>query len=69
MEFDKSRVYTSVNADELKVGSKVIVGDNLLELKECVLKYRLPKIIKKVESEDAEHRFCAMTIFIMLSFI
>jgi actin-related protein len=57
MEFDKSRVYTSVNADELKVGSKVIVGDNLSELKEDVLKHRLPKIIKKVESEDNEHRF------------
>lgn len=57
MEFDKSKVYTALNADELKVGSKVVVGDNLLELKECVLKCRLPKIIKKVESEDNEHRF------------
>lgn len=27
MEFDKSRVYTALNADELKVGSQVIVGD------------------------------------------
>lgn len=57
MEFDKSKVYTMLNADELKVGSKVIVGDNLLELKECVLKHRLPKVIKKVEPEDNEHRF------------
>lgn len=57
MEFDKSRVYTALNADELKVGSKIIVGDNLSELKECVLKHRLPKIIKKIEEEDCEHRF------------
>lgn len=57
VEFDKSKVYTVLNADELKVGSKVIVGDNLLELKENVIKHRLPKIIKKVESEDSEHRF------------
>jgi len=57
MKFAKCRVYTMLNADKLKVGSKVIVGDNLAELKECVIKHRLPKIIKKVESEDVEHRF------------
>ena len=57
MEFDKSKVYTALNADELKIGSKIIVGDNLSELKESVLKHRLPKIIKKIESEDNEHRF------------
>lgn len=57
MEFDKSKVYALLNADELRVGNKVIVADNLLELKECVLKHRLPKIIKKIESEDSEHRF------------
>ena len=27
MEFDESRVFTSVNADELKIGSKVVVAD------------------------------------------
>lgn len=36
MAFDKSRVYTAVNADELKVGSKVIVADTLRDLKEMV---------------------------------
>ena len=36
MEFDKSRVYTIVNADELKVGSKVIVADSLGLLKRLV---------------------------------
>lgn len=28
MEFDIKRVYTSVNADELKVGSKILVAEN-----------------------------------------
>ena len=35
-ELDKSKVYTAVNADELKVGSKVIVADTLRDLKERV---------------------------------
>ena len=29
MEFDKSKVYTALNADELEVGSMVIVADSL----------------------------------------
>ena len=57
MEFDKSKVFTALNADELKVGSKVIVADNLLELKEDVLKHRLPKVIKNIESARASARF------------
>ena len=43
MEFDKSRVYTAVNADELQIGSKVILGNTLSELKEAV----------EVEKEEA----------------
>lgn len=34
MEFDKSRVYTALNANELEVGSKVIVADSLQALKD-----------------------------------
>lgn len=33
MEFDKSRVFTALNADELKIGSKVIVANYLESLK------------------------------------
>ena len=33
MEFDKSRVYTAVNADELRIGSEVYVADTL----ECLM--------------------------------
>lgn len=36
MEFDESKVYTALNADKLKVGSKVIVADNLRHLKSFV---------------------------------
>ena len=36
MEFDKSRVYTAVNADELKVGSKCIFADTIQALCEKV---------------------------------
>ena len=40
MEFDKSRVYTAVNADELKVGSKCIFADTVKALR------------KKVQADD-----------------
>lgn len=36
MEFDKSRVYTALNADELKVGSKVIFANSIQTLKSTV---------------------------------
>lgn len=36
MEFDKSRVYTSVNADEVKVGSKGYFADNVYSLQQAV---------------------------------
>lgn len=38
MEFDKSRVYTSLNADELKRGDKVFVANSLNSLKRFVEK-------------------------------
>ena len=36
MEFDKSRVYTALNADEVKPGSKVLVADDLSTLRRVV---------------------------------
>lgn len=36
MKFDISRVYTAVNADELKAGDKVIVADTIEILKEKI---------------------------------
>jgi len=40
MKFDKSRVYTAVNADELKIGSKCIFADTVKALR------------KKVQADD-----------------
>lgn len=39
MNFDKSRVYTAFNADELKIGSKVLVSNCVSDLKEQVANY------------------------------
>lgn len=33
MEFDKNKVYTALNADEVKVGSEVIVANSPASLK------------------------------------
>ena len=62
MEFDKNRVFTALNADELKVGSRVIVADTLE-----VLKLNLQKVnnindalvfdLIKIGSETDEYRF------------
>ena len=61
MEFDKSRVYTALNADELKVGSKVIVADSLQGLKDRVNKSASDEdYISRIGSilpETAVHRF------------
>ena len=57
MNFDKSRVYTALNAEELKVGSKVIVADSLLELKENISNLRLIKIFEEFKLERGGHKF------------
>lgn len=61
MKFDKSKVYTALNADELKIGSKVIVADNLASIKKKVAAYNgndkcLIKI-EKIMPEQYESRF------------
>lgn len=58
MEFDKSKVYTAVNADELKVGSKVYVSDNIYYLRECVEDNFESCILTRVLSEKEPKRFC-----------
>ena len=57
MEFDKSKVYTVLNADELKVGSRVILADDLDELKAYVRDNKNSFILKGIKSEDASARF------------
>lgn len=57
MEFDLSRVYTAVNADELKVGSKVFVADSLKDLRDIVERDATAVTIKSIEPDDKLYRF------------
>lgn len=56
MEFDKSRVYTALNADELKIGSKIIFADNLLGLKQNVKRNNIT-ILSEIRDESNLSRF------------
>lgn len=57
MEFDKSRVYTAVNADELKVGSRVIVADTLSDLKRFVSNDENICTLSSIDTENVIYRF------------
>lgn len=59
MEFDKSRVYTALNADEVKPGSKVIVADTIYDLRRRVEDNteQYLEVLKKINSDDCEYRF------------
>lgn len=57
MEFDKSKIYTAANADEVKVGSKGYCSDCLSLLKEQVEKSYTPIVLEGVENECIASRF------------
>ena len=58
MNFDKRKVYSSVNADELKAGDRVIVGDSIAILKEKLQGgIRNVVILKDVKPENFISRF------------
>ena len=57
MDFDKSKVYTALNADELKEGDKVLLADNLEDLKNQVEDDKTPIILAAIASEDQQFRF------------
>ena len=57
MEFDKSRVYTALNADELRAGDKVIVGDSLTELKGKLSRGFEAETLTEILDEDWYGRF------------
>lgn len=61
MDFDVSRVYTAVNAEKVPVGSKVIVADNLAELKAKVEADTKPVTLQGIEPDDRLYRF--LTIY------
>lgn len=68
MEFDKSRVYTAANADELKEGSKVCVADNLSELKSRLYRGKTATL-SKIQSEDCLYRFCVENCNFALAYL
>lgn len=57
MKFDKNKVYTVLNADELKAGSKVIVADTVEILKDRVAQDGPVETLRLVQSEGAFYRF------------
>ena len=57
MTFDKSKVYTALNADELKVNDKVILADNITHLKAQVSREEGIVTLDFIDSEDAMSRF------------
>ena len=57
MEFDKSKVYTALNADELKIGSKVIVGDTVDALRNRVQNGTTPLTLSEIRRDSYERRF------------
>ena len=64
MKFDKTKVYTAVNADELKKGDKVIVANNLADLR-WLVEVSSIEDARKVEviRKDCElNRFCVKSI-------
>jgi len=57
MEFDKNKVYTALNADELKVGSKIIVADNIKALKGYVKANGTIDTLERINNETCASRF------------
>ena len=57
MEFQKARVFTALNADELKIGSKVIVGDTVEALRNRVQNGTTPLTLSEIRRDSYERRF------------
>lgn len=57
MNFDKSKVFTPLNADEVKAGSKGYFADSLNVLKRLVNEKAFTDVLKAVYPEDWSARF------------
>ena len=62
MEFDKTRVYTALNADEVKVGSKGYFADSINDLKKKVNDGNELLTLTKICEEEAATRFSVSPI-------
>lgn len=68
MKFDKTRVYTALNADEVKVGSKGYFADNISDLKRKVDEGDEPLTLVKICGEKAAVRFTTLSASVYLLF-
>ena len=57
MTFDKNKVYTALNADEVKIGSKGYFADKLETLREFVSEDDDPRTLVEVLGEEYAQRF------------
>ena len=60
MEFDKGKVYTALNADELLVGSKCIFADTICILREQVQRKNYEDcifLLRRIRGDDSTYRF------------
>lgn len=57
MEFDKSRVYTALNADELSVGSRCIFSDTYGDLHDAVIDDVNTSTLDSISSPYTKMRF------------
>ena len=72
MIFDKSKVYTALNADELKVGSKVILANYLEGLKNRVEANSYPTYVQELKcvmGTSSTNRFKTDTDFYNLAYL
>lgn len=69
MEFDINRVYTAVNADLVKPGSKVLVADDLETLRYVVKEDHDLDTLTVVNSEDYGNRFNIDGVSYMLAYL
>ena len=69
MEFDKSRIYSAINADELKAGDKVIVADSIADLKEFVKDEGDVVELEDVYGENFKLRFKANHTVFLLAYL
>lgn len=57
MEFNKDRVFTVLDADQVKIGSKAIFADNLVNLKQYVENEIGLSEVKEITDESYDCRF------------
>ena len=69
MEFDKSKVYTVLNADELKVGSEVFLADNISFLKKLVKDDAVTTNLVRVLGEETNSRFEGISDIFSLAYL